>query len=133
VPVVTLAVFDVWDIAERRYLNFDEYRDTCSGLGVPVVDLVARGDAFEMTAAELKALACAECYPGTDNVREGIVVRSLVEQSVQVKSRPCRLSFKVLSHLARVTAPATPAASAALAAPPAPGAHNVADGDGSDA
>ena len=86
-PDYCFDVFDVYDMVEHRYLSYRErhrlVRDRFNE--VPVEGY---GIYFEETLADLKEMAKG-LYPGTNNHREGIVVRNADEGP--------RVSFKVIN------------------------------------
>ncbi len=88
------AVFNVFDRNEQRYLDYPELQALCNTVGLSMVPLVASGDAFEWSLADLEEFADTLNYPN-DKPAEGIVVRPLAEtMSVTFGER---LSFKVIS------------------------------------
>lgn len=93
-------VFNVYDIVETRYLNYDEFIAFCNTLGlktVPIEDdnVVLTGNE---TVDELLALADGT-YPN-GHLREGLVWRPVTEmKSDLLKDYPnSRLSFKTVSN-----------------------------------
>jgi len=101
-----LFVFDVFDIKAGRYVGFDKFMSFCSRLKtVPVEEVIpsaenARGAELTTDNIDLSLDAWLErakgLYEGTDNRREGIVVRPLTPTfSREVGGR---LSFKVLNN-----------------------------------
>jgi hypothetical protein len=63
--------------------------------GIPAVDVIEEGESFQHTQETLLALAEGK-YPGTNNEREGIVVRPHRETISATLNG--RLSFKVISN-----------------------------------
>lgn len=92
---VQLAAFNVYDQEERRYLSHDEAATFLASIGVPMVEVLERGDAFSHDQASLLALAEGH-YPGTKNEREGIVIRPQTETLSTALGG--RLSFKAISN-----------------------------------
>jgi RNA ligase (TIGR02306 family) len=92
---VQLAVFNVYDQEERRFLSHDEAATFLASIGVPMVEVLERGDAFSHDQASLLALA-EGFYPGTKNEREGIVIRPQTETISATLGG--RLSFKAISN-----------------------------------
>lgn len=89
-----LFVFDMWDYGRWEYLSSSAVRELCHLFGLRVVPLAAVGTAFNLGIEDLLRAADGK-YEGTDNDREGIVVRSSLEGCV----RPdLRVSFKVVSN-----------------------------------
>lgn len=92
---VALFAFNVYDIANRRYLDHDEAREFLAQIEVPAVETLERGESFGYTLPELLRLAEGK-YPGTKNEREGLVIRPLAERHSEVLAG--RLSFKAISN-----------------------------------
>lgn len=90
-----LFVFNVYDVANARYLNDEEMRAFCTRVGLIAVDIIERGDAFAHTQESLLALA-EGFYPNTRNEREGIVIRPQRETVSPILAG--RLSFKAISN-----------------------------------
>jgi RNA ligase (TIGR02306 family) len=92
---ISLFAFNVYDWRAGRYLDFEESRQVLEEMGVPAVEVVEEGAAFEHSLESLLALAEGK-YPGTSNEREGIVIRPKVEARSEVLAG--RLSFKAISN-----------------------------------
>jgi RNA ligase (TIGR02306 family) len=92
---VQLAAFNVYDHRASRFLDHDEAAAFLTASQVPMVELLERGESFAHDQASLLALA-EGCYAGTQNEREGIVVRPQAECVSQALGG--RLSFKVISN-----------------------------------
>ena len=92
---IQLAAFNVYDQKNGRYLAHDEASDFLGSIRVPMVDVLERGECFAHDQASLLALA-EGFYAGTQNEREGIVIRPLTESVSQVLGG--RLSFKAISN-----------------------------------
>ncbi len=90
-----LFIFNVYDVANHRYLDHDAAREFLSEIGVPAVETIERGESFGYNQNDLLALAEGK-YPGTTSEREGLVVRPLAERRSEVLSG--RLSFKAISN-----------------------------------
>lgn len=95
VPKTCFAAFNVFDIDAARYMDHCEARLLLEQLEIPAVEVVEIGDSFAHTQESLLELAEGK-YPGTQNEREGIVIRPLKESY----SSACggRLSFKAISN-----------------------------------
>jgi hypothetical protein len=90
-----LAAFNLFDIANHRYLGHAELAAFCQANSVPMVRVIWEGE-FKFTLDELVALANAQEYaPGRP--AEGIVIRPLEETRSLVLASG-RLSAKVLSE-----------------------------------
>ena len=85
----------MFDIAAARFLDHDAARMLLAEIGLPVVEVVEEGDAFAHTLESLLKLAEGK-YPGTNNEREGIVIRPRRETTSSVLVG--RLSFKAISN-----------------------------------
>lgn len=72
-----LAIFDVLDVKERRWLDHDHAQARAVSMGIPWVPVLYRGPWSE----DLRSLAEGQStVPGADHVREGIVIRPLRER-----------------------------------------------------
>lgn len=91
----SLFAFSVFDLSAARFLGHDDARAVLAEIGVPAVAVIEAGDSFQHTQAPLLALAEGK-YPGTDNEREGLVVRPRRELISPALNG--RLSFKVISN-----------------------------------
>jgi RNA ligase (TIGR02306 family) len=89
------AAFNVYDIANARYLDHDEARAFLAARGVPAVPVLETGAAFAYDQEALLTLAEGK-YDGTGNEREGIVIRPLTEAFSPTLGG--RLSFKAISN-----------------------------------
>lgn len=92
----TLYVFNIWDIVNSKYLDYEEFRELCQDLGLTKVPTIEEGLDFHYTQEELLELAKGK-YPNTSNDREGIVVRAQKETYCRGLSNN-RMSFKVLNN-----------------------------------
>ena len=89
------AAFNVYDANTARYLSHDEARAFLTAHGVPAVMVLEEGASFAYTQEELLARAEGK-YDGTDNEREGIVIRP--RQETTSLTLGGRLSFKAISN-----------------------------------
>ncbi len=89
-------VFSIYDIDNTRFLGYNDMMEVVIDLGLnPVKTLGLPATVFDMDLDGLLEMA-EGTYEGTDNPREGIVVRPMEEQySATLQGR---LSFKVLSN-----------------------------------
>ncbi len=92
---IALAAFNVYDRNLARHLDHDQAEAFLASIGVPMVQVVERGASFSHSQASLLALA-EGFYPGTQNEREGIVIRPTMESISNVLGD--RLSFKAISN-----------------------------------
>jgi ATP-dependent RNA circularization protein (DNA/RNA ligase family) len=81
-------VFDVKDWDSQKYLPYDDAVKLCADLGIPVVPLEERGEAFDYSLEQLLEKAKGKYKSGLD--KEGIVVRDALAPKV--------VSFKVLNN-----------------------------------
>lgn len=93
--VKDFAAFNVYDIQNARFLNHDESRAFLSANGIPAVTVLEEGDSFRYTQEDLLLLAEGK-YEGTENEREGIVIRPRHE--TRSATLGGRLSFKAISN-----------------------------------
>lgn len=91
-----LRLFNVWHIEQRRYLDFADMQAVAQNLGLPVVDLVEMGDAFDLRDDEALRRYAERTYPNGATA-EGVVIRPTQEMQVDGE----RLSFKVINLLYR--------------------------------
>jgi RNA ligase (TIGR02306 family) len=91
----SLFAFSVFDVGAACYLDHDDARAVLAEIGVPAVEVLEQGTSFEHTQEALLALA-EGTYPGTQNEREGIVIRPRREMFSAVLNG--RLSFKAISN-----------------------------------
>jgi RNA ligase (TIGR02306 family) len=87
-------VFNVFDIKQGRYLNYDEFIGFCDERGFKTVPIESV-EVFRMDMEELLARADGY-YVGTKNRREGLVIRPLEEAVSGVLGG--RLSIKAISN-----------------------------------
>jgi RNA ligase (TIGR02306 family) len=90
-----LFVFNVFDIKAGKFLDYKEFRSFCSRHLLATVPIEMTGKFDIKTVSELLDLA-EGFYPGTENQREGIVIRPIIEQHSPTLG--CRLSFKSISN-----------------------------------
>ena len=74
VKEVEFVVFTIKDLKNNRYLDMQELIDLCAKMELPMVKILEKGDKFNYTEEQLKEMAKGN-YEGTDNPREGIVLR----------------------------------------------------------
>jgi len=89
-----LLVFDLWDIDNQEYLDFEEMMFFCrlNGLKtVPIEEVIAFNFTFDKLLEKAKGK-----YEGTSNRREGIVIRPLMGRYSRTLKR--RLSIKALNN-----------------------------------
>ena len=75
------AAFDVYDTNKGEWLSYDEFRDFCEDLDIPVAPIMRSGFWNEQTYEDLSKLAEGKTtLPGADHVREGFVIRPVNER-----------------------------------------------------
>lgn len=87
--------FNVYDQKQGKYLNHDEARGFLEAVNLPAVPVIEEGESFAHTQESLLTLAEGK-YDGTNNEREGIVIRPRVERNSLLLAG--RLSFKAISN-----------------------------------
>lgn len=94
---IALFAFNVFDLkaSPPRYLGHDEARAVLADLGIPAVETVEEGASFAYGQDDLLRLAEGK-YPGTQNEREGVVIRPKAEAYSTALGG--RLSFKAISN-----------------------------------
>lgn len=102
--------FQVWNIAERRYLNFHEWHSFCRERDLPMVLWIDGEGEIDLDSDESLRSFAEGTYPN-GRQREGVVIRPLEETwmpaiarlndycSVGISSVNRRLSFKVINLL----------------------------------
>ena len=89
-----LHLFNIYNIDEHRYLNYKEFKCLAYDLNIPTVETIYHG-IFNFTLEQLLEMTKGK-YVGTNNDREGIVIRPLREKfSNKLQGR---LSFKVINN-----------------------------------
>lgn len=71
---VDMAVFNVWDLKNRKLLNYQDTIDFCDKLKIPMVETVYAGEFYWQNVDELVEFAKTIKYPN-NKPAEGIVVR----------------------------------------------------------
>lgn len=90
-----LLVFNIYDIDDGKYLSWPMQQQLVASLGLRKVPTVQFGEGFSLTLEQLLEKAKGK-YAGTENDREGIVVRAMYgDFSAKMRSR---ISFKVLNN-----------------------------------
>lgn len=84
---ISFAVFTVKNLNTGNRLTQDEMVSWCNIVGLPTVQIIETGDAFQYNVSQLFELAKGQ-YSGTKNMQEGIVIRSY-DQTI---------SFKVINN-----------------------------------
>lgn len=89
-----LHLFNIYDVDNQKYLDYEEFILIASMIGIPVVETIYFGK-FNFNLEQLLEMAKGK-YPNTNNNREGIVVRP-IEETFSETLRG-RLSFKVINN-----------------------------------
>ena len=89
-----LFVYNVYNINEKRYLDFDDYNSFVKSIGCKQVEVIEFGDSFNYTLDFLLKIAKGNYDSG--HPREGIVVRPVTE--MYSPTLEGRLSFKVINN-----------------------------------
>ncbi len=89
-------VFNIFNIKEYRYLNYQEFRDTANQLGLETVPIVEENFLLttEITVNYLVNYSINKSLLNTQAWREGIVLRPLIEAKDNYLGR---LSFKAIN------------------------------------
>ena len=88
-------VFNVYDIDKGQLVSFEELKQVVKDLDLTMVPILEEGDSFGYTLDELLEKAKG-VYEGTNNRREGIVIRP--KEGFYCQTLYGRPSFKVLSN-----------------------------------
>lgn len=94
-PELQLRAFNVYDQQKGHFLGHDEAVAFLNEIKVPMVDVIEEGPSFNHCLDSLLAMAEGH-YPGTQNEREGLVIRPKAECLSSTLGG--RLSFKVISN-----------------------------------
>jgi RNA ligase (TIGR02306 family) len=89
-----LALFNLFDIDQHKYADYDELTEFCKKTGLPIVETIWAG-AFRFSLAELIEMANKQEYMAGVPA-EGIVIRPCLETESEALGH--RLSVKVISE-----------------------------------
>ncbi|MBI5207761.1 MAG: RNA ligase (ATP) [Candidatus Firestonebacteria bacterium] len=92
---VDVFFFNIYDINNKRYLDYNDFINTCKKLGLKTVPIINDNFIFFHTIEQLLELAKGN-YPGTNTPREGIVIRPVTEKHSDILDG--RLSIKVINN-----------------------------------
>lgn len=87
-------MFNLWLIDEQRYGNLDELAKVCADLELDMVPVINVWNFTNETVVDLLEMSKG-IYDGTNNMREGIVIRPIHEMYSNVLKG--RLSFKIVN------------------------------------
>lgn len=90
-----IAVFNIYDIKSKRYVDDFELIELCKQYDLPICEEVKRGLGFNYTYDELAQLADSQTY-SNGHLCEGIVIRP--QQEMYSQRLHGRLSFKQISR-----------------------------------
>jgi len=88
-----IAIFNIYNIKERRCLDYLEMNEMCEKMGLPICKLFEKGDCFSYSMDDFYEKVKGN-YEGTENQREGLVFR-LAKNWYTPK---LRASFKIISN-----------------------------------
>jgi hypothetical protein len=88
---VQMFAFNVYDIVDHKYLDFQMFREFCYEYDIPMVPVISWGLRFDLNDEGLRNYAEQKYSNGKP--AEGIVIRPLIEQRINGD----RLSFKVIN------------------------------------
>ncbi len=91
---VELFVFNVYNIKEGKYLDYDDFIKFCKSWGLKTVPIIGKCK-FDYTIDQLIEMAKGK-YEGTDHHREGIVIRPLINCYSQILGT--KLSIKIVNN-----------------------------------
>ncbi len=93
-----LFVFNVFNIKEFKYLDFDEMMSFCRENSLDVVPIISSSIPLDFTFEQLMEMAAQKSPLNPDVLQEGIVVRPITERNVLINGAVRRFSFKVISN-----------------------------------
>jgi len=76
---LSIAVFNVFDINEKRFFDLDEMEKFCKEYDLPLVEILEKGENFNYASVEELIQLAKGNYEGTNNPREGVVFRTQKE------------------------------------------------------
>jgi RNA ligase (TIGR02306 family) len=91
-------IFNVYDINDQRYHSYYEIEIFCNAYGMKMVPVITKDVKLSFTVDQLLDIANNTSYLNGNVLREGIVVRSMIEQRINERNCPNRLSFKVINN-----------------------------------
>jgi RNA ligase (TIGR02306 family) len=91
-------LFNIYDIGDQRYHSYYEMEIFCNAYGIKMVPVISKDIKLNFTVDQLLEIADNKSYLNPKVLREGIVVRSMVPQTIVERGCPDRLSFKVISN-----------------------------------
>jgi len=91
-------LFNIYDIKERRYHSLKEIQIFCNAYGINMVPLIKENIDLNFSVDELLLIANNKSELNPKSIKEGIVVRSMIEKNIIERNLPTRLSFKVINN-----------------------------------
>ncbi|HCR35807.1 TPA: RNA ligase (ATP) [Candidatus Woesebacteria bacterium] len=91
-------VFNVFDIVKQQFYNFEEVEEFCNNFGLKMIPILDREYILSDQVDTILKLADGQSALSPLTNREGIVLRSLEEETVIIDDYPARLSFKAISN-----------------------------------
>jgi len=91
-------LFNIYDIGDQRYHGYYEMEIFCNAYGIKMVPVIGKDIKLNFTVDQLLEIADNKSYLNPNILREGIVVRSMIPQTIAERECPDRLSFKVISN-----------------------------------
>ena len=95
---IELYVFNVFDIKEQKFLDYQEFVKFCLDIEMKIVPLVADNYLLDDSIDKLLKFADGKSLLNVNVNREGLVFRPLLEQTEEINGSISRLSFKVVSN-----------------------------------
>ena len=93
-----LFVFNVYNIKDGRYLDFEEFVKFCEKIGVDTVPIIDSAYILNNSVEELLEIADGKSKLLNTANREGLVFRPIIESEDEINGSISRLSFKVVSN-----------------------------------
>ena len=93
-----LFVFNVFNIKEFKFLDFDEMTSFCKENNLETVPIIKSGVILNFNFEQLMDMANQKSPLNPDILQEGIVIRSITERKVLINGIESRFSFKVISN-----------------------------------
>jgi hypothetical protein len=88
-------VFDIFNLDQYKYYNYQAMRNICLAMGLQMVPLESKDMIFRQSLEDLLIMAKGN-YNNTNNRKEGIVIRTMIEKSSIANKG--RMSFKVVNN-----------------------------------
>ena len=92
-------VFNVFDIEKRKFYSLEETENFCKLYGLKMVPILYRTYVLPGRVDDILAAAEGNSMITSSAIREGIVIRPLKEEIVEIDGYPARFSFKAISNI----------------------------------